>query len=232
MTSDRGVVFLSSQSPRAGLAVPSAHWRPPWLSSSSNPDSHTQQPARRTGPWLTPQGGKERVPGGCCLIKARQRHWDRPSGPWGRQQWPPQPVSQMGLGCGSSFFPTTSSEPSQDCWCLRSPGNIFPTGGLLWSVIYGTLCLCQGNVWLISPAPGPNARSLRHWERKWGMIGTLTFVYNRVGRKAEEKLGVGRKLWGLVRIKKNCHSHKLAPGSCKKSERGESGGSCTQSSQQ
>lgn len=30
----------------------------------------------------------------------------------------------------------------------------------------------------------------------------LAFIYNRVGRKAEEKLGVGRKLQGLVRIKK------------------------------
>jgi hypothetical protein len=30
----------------------------------------------------------------------------------------------------------------------------------------------------------------------------MTFVHNRVGRKEEEKLGVGRKLQGLARTKK------------------------------
>ena len=31
----------------------------------------------------------------------------------------------------------------------------------------------------------------------------LTFIYNMVGRKAEEKLGMGRNLQGLVRMKKH-----------------------------
>lgn len=53
------------------------------------------------------------------------------------------------------------------------------------------------------PASGlvANVGSLRCQERKRGMVCALTFISDWVGRKAEEKLGVGRKLRGLVRKK-------------------------------
>lgn len=81
---------------------------------------------------------------------------------------------------------------------------------------------------MLASGLGVNVRSLRHQERKWGMIGALTFIYNRVGRKAEEKLGVGRKLQGLVREKKPSHSE---TGTLKEIRRKKTSGSCTQSSQ-
>lgn len=46
------------------------------------------------------------------------------------------------------------------------------------------------------------------------MVCALTFISDGVRSKAEEKLGVGRKLQGLVR--KKCHSE-TSPGICEKS---------------
>lgn len=58
------------------------------------------------------------------------------------------------------------------------------------------------------PASGlvANAGSLRCQERKQGTVCALTFISDGVGRKAEEKLGVGRKLQGLVRKKLSLRS--------------------------
>lgn len=48
----------------------------------------------------------------------------------------------------------------------------------------------------LMPASGSGKRLVRS---QWGVACALTFLHNRVGRKVEEKLGVGRKLQGLVR---------------------------------
>lgn len=77
---------------------------------------------------------RERGPGSCCLIKARETLGQIPRLGGGRSA-PHLPACQPdGTRCGS-FFPTSSSEPSLHCWPLGSPRNISPTGGLLQSLI-------------------------------------------------------------------------------------------------
>lgn len=149
MATTRGVVFLAS--PRAGRAVPNAPRRPPWPSSSSDANLHTQQPAHGPGPRLTPQGSRERERSWELLFnKSTTETLGQTRHALGEAEVPPATCQPDGTRCGS-FFPTSSSEPSLLCWPLGSPGNISPTGGLLQSLIWGP-CVRAREMWLVSPA--------------------------------------------------------------------------------
>ena len=92
---------------------------------------------------------RERGPGSCCLIKARQRHWARPAMPWGRQRCPPQPVSQMGLDVGPSSPRALLSPP-----CTARPLEVlgtFPQQEASCSLSSRGPCVRAREMWLVSP---------------------------------------------------------------------------------